>query len=136
MTAGDGGEIHVSTHSRPKAAGPQAIRRDSQDYSFNTQPPEGGWFLERVFAAAQVVFQHTAARRRLVFGGAAGIDDALFQHTAARRRLAISYEFTWVPPLVSTHSRPKAAGILADAMEAMFAASFNTQPPEGGWSLS
>ena len=32
---------------------------------FNTQPPEGGW-LEGLFSAAFVLmFQHTAARRRL-----------------------------------------------------------------------
>ena len=59
-------KITVSTHSRPKAAGfgqrelmlidnvfqhtaarrrlgIKAIRRDCKDYSFNTQPPEGGW---------------------------------------------------------------------------------------------
>ena len=56
--------------------------------SFNTQPPEGGWFN--------------------------GSDGCLFFD------------------LVSTHSRPKAAGPdigeLADLLDC-----FNTQPPEGGW---
>ena len=35
--------LHVSTHSRPKAAGslPQYGRQHLA--SFNTQPPEGGW---------------------------------------------------------------------------------------------
>ena len=78
-------------------------------------------------------FQHTAARRRLN----KILDDGLFrclkfQHTAARRRLervmmwlAKQYGFNTQPPeggwlgvdkeklkkaLVSTHSRPKAAG--------------------------
>ena len=36
---------------------------------------------------------------------------------------------------VSTHSRPKAAG--SDASRAARAdLSFNTQPPEGGWSTT
>ena len=34
--------------------------------------------------------------------------------------------------VVSTHSRPKAAG-LAYLVSAMMVFSFNTQPPEGGW---
>ena len=34
---------------------------------------------------------------------------------------------------VSTHSRPKAAGIYFD-FHFLFPFSFNTQPPEGGWS--
>ena len=34
---------------------------------------------------------------------------------------------------VSTHSRPKAAGHLLRAIENGYS-SFNTQPPEGGWA--
>ena len=34
----------------------------------------------------------------------------LFQHTAARRRLAFSSFSLYLPKTVSTHSRPKAAG--------------------------
>ena len=33
----------VSTHSRPKAAGPPVWRICILPCSFNTQPPEGGW---------------------------------------------------------------------------------------------
>ena len=33
----------VSTHSRPKAAGNTASAKDSNKLCFNTQPPEGGW---------------------------------------------------------------------------------------------
>ena len=35
---------NVSTHSRPKAAGAVHIQEARNDVSFNTQPPEGGWF--------------------------------------------------------------------------------------------
>ena len=56
------------------------------------------------------MFQHTAARRRL--GLPCGLPFALglFQHTAARRRLVNSSRAVTLPPIVSTHSRPKAAG--------------------------
>ena len=125
--------LMVSTHSRPKAAGPLAC-----------------------LAAASYQFQHTAARRRLGFRKTASLDNGWFQHTAARRRLEHKQDsrlcgvpcFNTQPPeggwklltavlttvagfqhtaarrrlggldlsgkwlhKVSTHSRPKAAGI-------------------------
>ena len=36
--------------------------------------------------------------------------------------------------VVSTHSRPKAAGLFADALGGGYF-GFNTQPPEGGWAF-
>ena len=33
----------VSTHSRPKAAGTAKVGDVTWGFSFNTQPPEGGW---------------------------------------------------------------------------------------------
>ena len=38
------GNGKVSTHSRPKAAGTALDIPKVQILSFNTQPPEGGWF--------------------------------------------------------------------------------------------
>ena len=35
----------VSTHSRPKAAGSEIHFFNHTIYSFNTQPPEGGWWV-------------------------------------------------------------------------------------------
>ena len=117
---------------------------------FNTQPPEGGWpFGSRWYSRSVVsthsrpkaavlifikknrllMFQHTAARRRLVFKEAAGGIVDVFQHTAARRRLKeVCYHCKTT--LVSTHSRPKAAALKA-AFSRPFG-RFNTQPPEGG----
>ena len=80
-------------------------------------------------------FQHTAARRRLVPTPAALFDSVRFQHTAARRRLAIFTNVSSWNVIVSTHSRPKAAGT-SDAGWTICNICFNTQPPEGGWSLS
>ena len=57
-------------------------------------------------------FQHTAARRRL---GAIKLYLVArlfeFQHTAARRRLGIYHAKAVFKTGVSTHSRPKAAGL-------------------------
>ena len=58
------------------------------------------------------LFQHTAARRRLVREAGQPVSGSPFQHTAARRRLAAEPE------------------VLAKGR-----ASFNTQPPEGGCHL-
>ena len=102
-----------------------------QTFCFNTQPPEGGWQFDVQAAAAGRLFQHTAARRRLVANVMLSFPIWRFQHTAARRRLdqvinprpAIQC-FNTQPPeggwkdlgygdieiIVSTHSRPKAAG--------------------------
>ena len=100
-------------------------------------------------------FQHTAARRRLVLGHWQAVSHTLFQHTAARRRLVIAswrnrhcFGFNTQPPeggwsgkdsnasystSVSTHSRPKAAGLYYIG-RCLTVECFNTQPPEGGWS--
>nr|WP_314589355.1 hypothetical protein [uncultured Neisseria sp.] len=36
--------LTVSTHSRPKAAGFDNSKNSPAPESFNTQPPEGGWY--------------------------------------------------------------------------------------------
>ena len=79
-----------------------------------------------------MVFQHTAARRRLVLAIQRVIWQPLFQHTAARRRLerirtdgggAIMFQHTAARRrLVPRNQSPKSKSN-----------SFNTQPPEGGW---
>ena len=55
----------VSTHSRPKAAGGVFTVLLAIKNSFNTQPPEGGWGMDKGLCLDFVEFQHTAARRRL-----------------------------------------------------------------------
>ena len=78
----------VSTHSRPKAAGHHRYFVFSFCCCFNTQPPEGGWLACQKMGKMSDVFQHTAARRRLVNRRCAARRLSKFQHTAARRRLA------------------------------------------------
>ena len=102
------------------------------------------------------LFQLTAARRRLASPILSHARISGFQLTAARRRLAFrafnhvtrEYVSTHSRPKaagrwdidgdgkvkVSTHSRPKAAGS-AKGKQHKIKASFNSQPPEGGWML-
>ena len=130
----------VSTHSRPKAAGRRRSggSRDAVGFntqppeggwvvcvfqladliSFNTQPPEGGWGVFAALFVIAIVFQHTAARRRLAFPALETRAIRLFQHTAARRRLANVYVGGALLAYVSTHSRPKAAGTVNATIEA------------------
>ena len=78
-------------------------------------------------------FQLTAARRRLdTRTTSVQTRQQEFQLTAARRRLDGIAFFDTRYRLVSTHSRPKAAGSFnkSDVKSAM---GFNSQPPEGGW---
>ena len=82
--------------------------------------------------------------------------DIKFQHTAARRRLVMEVCKPTHKDLVSTHSRPKAAGCSISIVFLSFKFQhtaarrrlalqklppyallcFNTQPPEGGWRHS
>ena len=79
------------------------------------------------------MFQHTAARRRLAIHQDLIQAYQEFQHTAARRRLGLPACPKRRLKAVSTHSRPKAAGILP-LSDSGINPCFNTQPPEGGWS--
>ena len=124
---------------------------------FNTQPPEGGWLGFLAVMVAAPLFQHTAARRRLVgrcFGRnrcqsfntqppeGGWIDTGLrtdgnpeFQHTAARRRLVprISSATDFID--VSTHSRPKAAGWLRSQSSSYGSVSTHSRPKAAGLGL-
>ena len=102
-------------------------------------------------------FQHTAARRRLGLMITAWFWKIEFQHTAARRRLETAPVRLTVTITVSTHSRPKAAGMTEQEIKkrppvsthsrpkaagcsvghfVLYGLCFNTQPPEGGWLCS
>ena len=109
---------------RPRAAGKN--RR-----SFNTQPPEGGCAVLGYLRYYQAVSTHSRPKAAAVAFGFWGLVTG-FQHTAARRRLNVvatiqkqAFGFNTQPPeggciiscgwaayaaVVSTHSRPKAAG--------------------------
>ena len=86
--------------------------------SFNTQPPEGGWVQTSGEPPAPIMFQHTAARRRLAETvEAVEPAEAVSTHSRPKAAGKIGASSRWRSE-VSTHSRPKAAGIsLAEARE-------------------
>ena len=77
---------------------------------FNTQPPEGGWLLQTEPCQKKMLFQHTAARRRL--------DACSFTQ--------------FEPSVVSTHSRPKAAGLMPFFMLFTTKVSTHSRPKAAG----
>ena len=100
--------------------------------SFNSQPPEGGWGdLKNKFLTFSV---STHSRPK-----AAGELQRFLQKfvpvsTHSRPKAAgQNLHPPTPPPTVSTHSRPKAAGWNRWPLPCVFK-SFNSQPPEGGWS--
>ena len=79
-------------------------------------------------------FQHTAARRRL--GPKAPISDKLlkFQHTAARRRLG-SWFYGREKEMKFQHTAARRRLGTHNAVFRQPRRRFNTQPPEGGWTI-
>ena len=124
--------LFVSTHSRPKAAGnPCRNVKKHSKVSTHSRPKAAGEWQDSA-NLSRLLFQHTAARRRLAKRGNLGKMWFMFQHTAARRRLGQLVVLLCRAGYVSTHSRPKAAGTnLARWKPSNY--GFNTQPPEGGW---
>ena len=122
----------VSTHSRPKAAGRSLSLYSKLNRSFNTQPPEGGWTAKVRSASSTCKFQHTAARRRLAFPCSLSKTQRSVSTHSRPKAAGIYPKSHDCPFRVSTHSRPKAAGpwILRRLKQRI---RFNTQPPEGGW---
>ena len=98
--------------------------------SFNTQPPEGGCRRRTGHQRGLALFQHTAARRRLLAAVIYWMTSILFQHTAARRRLlpVVAVE---VPGQGFQHTAARRR--LPDCSVWIACIhGFNTQPPEGG----
>ena len=78
-------------------------------YSFNTQPPEGGWLHLRFMAFRTNRFQHTAARRRLIGKTNLGVRRMLVSTHSRPKAAALETQTVDIGSNVSTHSRPKAA---------------------------
>ena len=99
----------VSTHSRPKAAG-----------------------ITHFIPFLHKLFQHTAARRRLEYQNQHHPTFHQFQHTAARRRLVPDNFDIAVLEIVSTHSRPKAAGYADEVTDLKPGVSTHSRPKAAG----
>ncbi len=124
----------VSTHSRPKAAGPDDRPLALAHLGFNTQPPEGGWPSGDSTISGKRLFQHTAARRRLENLGQAVALSACFNTQPP--------EGGWVPrrraqsSMPCFNTQPPEGGWQSLATLSSRNDGFNTQPPEGGWGGS
>ena len=101
---------------------------------FNTQPPEGGW-LPAFFIYADKAGFNTQPPE-----GGWRISELLtffihpFQHTAARRRLAVHSFKNHHSRSVSTHSRPKAAGCLRLSGCGRAGVSTHSRLKAAGWA--
>ena len=84
-------------------------------HCFNTQPPEGGWGISPDTAWASYRFNTQPPEGGWNRCFIVRLCKSLFQHTAARRRLGRNKRIRLSTSLVSTHSRPKAAGSQASS---------------------
>ena len=82
------------------------------------------------------MFQHTAARRRLAAWNLVRLPVTMFQHTAARRRLGDTAIIIPFKHLVSTHSRPKAAGVRCRPFQGRDTVSTHSRPKAAGGCCS
>ena len=146
---------HTAARRRPGTA---IIANNALGSGFNTQPPEGGRESPIEFDFDAIPFQHTAARRRpdvLWTWGSMAFKCFNTQPPEGGRPLSCTIE--QLDLIVSTHSRPKAAGEFENLNLSQInlfqhtaarrrpdfhfylynpdkTICFNTQPPEGGRS--
>ena len=106
-----------SFNSQPPEGGwTNALIKFKHQNCFNSQPPEGGWKDgdQRSFAFWRFNSQPPEGGWGLKLHSSCPC--GLFQLTAARRRLARMAGFLSNAETVSTHSRPKAAGASAETL--------------------
>ena len=80
-----------------------------------------------------IEFQHTAARRRLEIIKPEYNGTLWFQHTAARRRLGTANQRKQAA-MMFQHTAARRRLVVISVSGFRLKHSFNTQPPEGGWS--
>ena len=119
----------VSTHSRPKAAAVSILPPLSTDM-FQHTAARRRLVCNFSVATSESWFQHTAARRRLQYQVRCSLLARLFQHTAARRRLCRSY--AQIAKCICFNTQPPEGGCFDKGFLWPRGLCFNTQPPEGG----
>ena len=121
----------VSTHSRPKAAGSEAYPDEEADADVSTHSrPKAAGPKCRLSRLVQHVSTHSRPKAAGQIIGYIAYFQLLFQHTAARRRLV---KLTKVEiHSVSFNTQPPEGGWLRQRLK-QDDQRFNTQPPEGGW---
>ena len=105
---------------------PKALRLSC----FNTQPPEGGWYLPTKCSLS--VHVSTLSRPKAAAAAVGCLPRVLQVSTLSRPKAAArSLKFWRMSISVSTLSRPKAAVVHYSVIFSAYFC-FNTQPPEGG----
>ena len=122
----------VSTHSRPKAAGSGGHLYGKVVDSFNTQPPEGGWPAFPTSVLPTWSFQHTAARRRLESTSPSSMVPCIVSTHSRPKAAGRVGSKDATKALVSTHSRPKAAGSNAFSIDCCISVSTHSRPKAAG----
>ena len=122
----------VSTHSRPKAAGHGLGKLRACCISFNTQPPEGGWSDSEGFRLVTIGFNTQPPEGGWFSNAMLFKMKLMFQHTAARRRLDVCDIIKHSYVMVSTHSRPKAAGSVPAKSLSKYLVSTHSRPKAAG----
>ena len=122
----------VSTHSRPKAAGKHECADCPKRGRFNSQPLEGGWFLNCQMPSKTFPFQLTAARRRLVGEDSEGKTTVKVSTHSRPKAAGTSRVVAMILDNVSTHSRPKAAGQFCAVALCLVNVSTHSRPKAAG----
>ena len=124
----------VSTHSRPKAAGGCQAQAYCEGYvSTHSRPKAAGRIF---FACAQCLqFQHTAARRRLEPFTTLSKDWKCFNTQPPEGGWNSCFAFARFD-IVSTHSRPKAAGSISKNILLLSSVSTHSRPKAAGAMFS
>ena len=104
-------------------------------WRFNTQPPEGGWVVEKFLSHHIHGFQHTAARRRLALKDTQFVISTDVSTHSRPKAAGLICHLSQFRTTVSTHSRPKAAGIKKTSARKASVVSTHSRPKAAG-SLS
>ena len=102
--------MSVSTHSRPKAAGPASCPWHYSNPCFNSQPPEGGWLHRSLPQQRQGRFNSQPPEGGWPLFHMLVIPLRCFNSQPPEGGWAGEALLKWASTRVSTHSRPKAAG--------------------------
>ena len=106
----------------------------SDNYGFNTQPPEGGWDIFKASDGLYLSFNTQPPEGGWLFDSNTFHSDHQVSTHSRLKAAGINLLEKEFKHGVSTHSRLKAAGESAGHPH-LFQYRFNTQPPEGGWSI-
>ena len=126
--------LHISTHSRAKAAGGRQALCGARKHDFNSQPREGGWPVAFTPETPSAISTHSRAKAA---GSSASPDFHFSGHFNSQPR-----EGGWLRlfrlPKKRCHfnSQPREGGWKLQCVFIHLVDDFNSQPREGGWAVT